>query len=213
MITKLLFILSMVMISACAAFVPVRSSDVRQYALSLEAASLSSRPLALSEGLETLDLTLVLREASAPSYINSRNIVFSRSPQTRGTYQLSTWVENPPESFTRILLRRLEDGALFRQVAKSPTTAAADLFLATEIVQFFHDVSSSPGEVVVEIRAELTRAHRRQIIGSRSFSRRLPGPTFDAKGAAIAFNRAIGEIVEEVVLWTYEASALTKSQP
>ncbi|MEA2109013.1 MAG: ABC-type transport auxiliary lipoprotein family protein [Pseudomonadota bacterium] len=146
-------------------------------------------------------LSLLLGETTAPALTSSRKIVFSRTPDTRSFYQYASWSETPPRFFTRLLLDRLETAGLFTAVCRRPAVVHTDLQLAVELIEFYHDASSQPGTARIKIRAQLFDNRKKATIDQRYFSRSVPVPTYDAKGAVQGFSQAVGLILDDVVDW------------
>jgi cholesterol transport system auxiliary component len=63
-----------------------------------------------------------------------------------------------------------------------------DLLLDTELVEFYHDASSEPGQVRLVLRAELVDLKQRTLLGRRVFEQQVALTSFDAAGAAQAAN-------------------------
>lgn len=146
-------------------------------------------------------LSLLLEETTAPALTSSRKIVFSRTPDTRSFYQYASWSETPPRFFTRLLLERLGTAGLFTAVCRRPAVIHTDLQLSVELIEFYHDASSRPGSAEIKIRTQLFDRRKKAIIDQRYFSRSVPVPTYDAKGAVQGFSQAVGLILDDVIDW------------
>ena len=143
--------------------------------------------------------TLLLFATKASPTIYSNKILFSKSALTRGYYQLSFWSEPPPDRFNLILQRNLECLGAFRAVIRN--SSDSDRILVTEIVEFYHDATSQPGQVVTDIRAELLDAKTRSLIAHQNFKHSIITRSFDAKGAVDAFNQAVNQTIDEISTW------------
>ncbi|HEX6297870.1 MAG TPA: hypothetical protein VFZ74_14950 [Burkholderiales bacterium] len=116
---------------------------------------------------------------TASSFYDSDAIAYSRSPGTRGYYQLNSWTEPPARRIGELLARRSED--------KGPV-------LSLHLFEMYHDAASSPGTVRVSLAAELPG--RKKI-----FTATAAAASFDAQGAVKGFNEAIGGILDEIETW------------
>ena len=56
--------------------------------------------------------TLVVPPTSAASFYDTQDLVFSRSPGTRGYYQFNSWTERPGRAIHELLVARLEGSGL-----------------------------------------------------------------------------------------------------
>ena len=147
------------------------------------------------------DLAVFISETAANKFINSRRIIFTESPLERSYYQLAYWVEPPPKTFSKLLLSRLETCGLFRNVSRPLSLASADLELNTEIVEFYHDISKRPGEVLVEVRAELIDLKKRSVVASRKFSVSAAVKKYSAEGAVISFSHGVSQVLTQIIQW------------
>jgi cholesterol transport system auxiliary component len=116
---------------------------------------------------------------TASSFYDSDAIAYSRSPGTRGYYQLNSWTEPPARRIGELLARQSED--------KGPV-------LSLHLFEMYHDAASSPGTVRVSLAAELPG--RKKI-----FTATAAAASFDAQGAVKGFNEAIGGILDEIETW------------
>jgi cholesterol transport system auxiliary component len=116
---------------------------------------------------------------TASSFYDSDAIAYSRSPGTRGYYQLNSWTEPPARRIGELLARQSED--------KGPV-------LSLHLFEMYHDAASSPGTVRVSLVAELPG--RKKI-----FTATAAAASFDAQGAVKGFNEAIGGILDEIETW------------
>ena len=144
---------------------------------------------------------LLLQEATTSRLVNTERIIFSEQPATRGSYQFSYWAENPPKRFSYLLQKRLEEVGLFQSVSRTVSGALCDLQLNVEITDFYHNVVNRPGVSVVNMHLELVDLKTRNIIASSYFSKAISTATYNAEGAVQGFDRAVSEVLDEVVLW------------
>lgn len=147
------------------------------------------------------DVRILVRETKGNPFINSHKIVFNESPTTRGYYQLAQWVEPPTARLTLLLIEHLDAAKAFRSVSRLASSSLGDYQLNTEITDFRHDVADSPGSVKVRVIAEVVSLRAREVIGSRSFERVVPSPSYDAAGAVTALNHGVGEVLRELARW------------
>ncbi len=121
---------------------------------------------------------------SAASFYDTEAMVYSRSPGTRGYYQLNSWTEAPA--------RRIAELIQQRSSGEGPA-------LNLHLVEMYHDASTSPGKVHVSVAAEAGRERR-------TFTAEAPAAAFDAAGAVKGFNDAVGRILQEIQPWSVSAA-------
>ncbi len=169
---------------------------------------LSSQPCQRAVAAPLSSPNIFISDANSAAFINSLHILFSRSPETRGAYQLAAWTEPPPKRLAAILVERIECANLFHSVLRHSVYADVDLQLNTELIDFYHDISSKPGHVTVSLRAELLDLKKREVIASRLFTKEQSVMSFDVDGAVLAFSQASAALTDEIVVWLKEASSL-----
>jgi len=124
-------------------------------------------------------LPVRLGAVTASSFYDSEAIAYSRSPGTRGYYQLNSWTEPPARRIGELLARQSGD--------KGPV-------LNLHLLEMYHDAASSPGTVRVSLAAELPGK-------KRVFTGTAAATSFDAQGAVRGFNEALGRILDEMETW------------
>lgn len=150
--------------------------------------------------------TLVVPPTSAASFYDTQDLVFSRSPGTRGYYQFNSWTERPGRTIHELLVSRLERSGAFKSVVGAERPVPNGLVLRTELEEIYHDAVKPPGEARIVLTAELIDSSRNAPLARRSFSQSAPAPTYDAQGAVQGFRQALGTLLDEVLGWTVEQS-------
>ena len=144
---------------------------------------------------------LLLRGVTASSLIDSSKIIFNRTPETRGAYQLTAWSESPTRQLSELLFRTFNCKPGFRAVTKGLEPVSADVSLTTEIVELRHDLSVSPGKALLGVRVELIDLRTRTLLGSTIFEYATPLEDDDAKNARTGLSNSVGVFLAWVVRW------------
>ena len=144
--------------------------------------------------------TLLVPDTTAGGFYDADQLVFSRSAGTRGQYQFARWTERPGKRFADLLRARLDRLGSYR-VAAVGGYVRGDLMLDTRLVEFYHDASSEPGTMRLELRAELVDLRQRTLLGRRTFDQRVPLASYDAAGAAQASNVAVSRVLDDLSAW------------
>lgn len=144
--------------------------------------------------------TLLVRNTTAGGFYDSDQLVFSRSPGTRGQYQFARWTERPGGRFAELLRTRLDRLGRYR-IAPPGGIVRGDLLLDTRLVEFYHDAVQAPGKVRLVVRAELVDLRQHRLVGRRVFEQQVPVTTYDAAGAARASNEAVGRLLDDLGGW------------
>lgn len=137
---------------------------------------------------------LLVHPTAVSAFYDTQRLVFSRAEGQRAYYQFAAWTERPGRSLSELLMRRL--GA-------SATTSGikGELILHTRLDELYHDATSTPGAVKIALSAELVDAAGRRVGERRRFSSHVPVGSENAVGAVEAANRAVSEVLDELVAW------------
>lgn len=144
--------------------------------------------------------TLLVLDTTTGSFYDNDQIIFSRSAGTRGQYQFARWTERPGKRFADLMRSRLDRLGSYRVVAAGGYVRG-DLLLDTELVEFYHDASSEPGQVRVALRAELVNLKQRTLLGRSVFEQQVPLTRYDAAGAAEASSLAVSRTLDDLTAW------------
>lgn len=143
---------------------------------------------------------LLVLDTTTARYYDTDQLIFSRAPGTRGQYQFARWTERPGKRFADLMRTRLDQQDAWR-VSAAGGYVHGDVLLDTELVEFYHDASSNPGHVRLELRAELVDLKKRSLLGRRVFEQSVPLTSYDAAGAASASNQAVSRALDDLVTW------------
>ena len=144
--------------------------------------------------------TLLVLDTTTGSFYDTDQLVFSRSAGTRGQYQFARWTERPGKRFADLMRTRLDRQGAWN-VSAAGGYVRGDMLLDTELVEFYHDAGSEPGQMHLVLRAELVDLKQRALLGRRVFEQQVPLTTYDAAGAAQAANLAVSRALDELSAW------------
>lgn len=144
--------------------------------------------------------TLLVLDTTTGGFYDTDQLVFSRSAGTRGQYQFARWTERPGKRFADLMRTRLDRQGAWN-VSAAGGYVRGDMLLDTELVEFYHDAASEPGQMRLVLRAELVDLKQRALLGRRVFEQQVPLTTYDAAGAAQAANLAVSRALDELSAW------------
>jgi cholesterol transport system auxiliary component len=144
--------------------------------------------------------TLLVLDTATGSFYDTEQLVFSRSGDTRAQYQFARWTERPGKRFNALMRSRLERQGVWN-VSAAGGYVRGDVLLDTELVEFYHDAASEPGEVRLVLRAELVDLRQRKLLGRKIFEQKVPVARYDAAGAAQASSQAVGRTLDDLAAW------------
>jgi cholesterol transport system auxiliary component len=144
--------------------------------------------------------TLLVLDTTTGSFYDTDQLVFSRSAGTRGQYQFARWTERPGKRFADLMRTRLDRQGAWN-VSAAGGYVRGGMLLDTELVEFYHDAASEPGQMRLVLRAELVDLKQRALLGRRVFEQQVPLTTYDAAGAAKASNQVVGRVLDDLTTW------------
>jgi cholesterol transport system auxiliary component len=147
----------------------------------------------------------------APAGLDTGRIALSRSAVSIDYFADSEWIDRVPLMVQTALLDSFENSKAITAIDREAVGLRADLILRTEI-RHFEAVYSSPNgapEVWVAISARLVNPSGRDIVANASFERRQQAKSNDIAQIVLAFDEALGGVMEDIVVWTVRNPALS----
>jgi cholesterol transport system auxiliary component len=150
--------------------------------------------------------TLIVNPPHAAAGFDSPRILYVRSPHQLEYFAHSDWVDTPARMLAPLIVAALERGAAFRAVVMTPSAAAGDLRLDSEIVRLQHDFSVQPSQVRFTLRVTLVDNLTRRVMAAREFEARVTSRSEDTYGGVVAANAAVQAVLGELALFCAEAA-------
>jgi cholesterol transport system auxiliary component len=131
----------------------------------------------------------------------SEKMNFSYSDSDYGTYLNSQWSNNISKLLQGTIIDILSKSKLFKAVLADTSSLEESYRLESQIFTFEHKVRDKTSYADVSIQFTLIDANRGKLVKSKRFSYIEPTPSIDAKGYAIATNRVIHRLSQDLVAW------------
>lgn len=144
---------------------------------------------------------LLIAPATASTFYETQDIVFSRAPGMRAYYQYHGWTERPSRRITELVVTRLEGAGQFKTVAPVLSGVRGDLVLNLHLAELYHDAADAPGRARVVLVAELLDPARRTLLARRTFEQSAPAASYDAPGAVRGFSEAVAALLDDIAAW------------
>lgn len=147
----------------------------------------------------------------APAGLDTSRIALSRSAVSMDYFADSAWTDRVPLLVQTALLESFENSKAITAIDRESVGLRADFILMTEI-RHFEAEYDSPNEapnVWVAINARLVDPSGRDIVAQASFEQRHPASANEIPQIVLAFNEALGGVMEDIVLWTVRNPALS----
>ena len=119
----------------------------------------------------------------------------------------SEWVDTPARMLAPLIVAAVENDGTFRAVVLTPTAAAGDMRLDTEILRLQQNFDGQPSRVRFTLRATMVDNVTREVLAWREFDATVAAASDDPYGGVVAANRAVQSVVRQLASFCTEASA------
>ena len=188
-------------LAACSALRPAAAPVPAFYALEgpPRAASAAVAPPAAAP-------TLIVNPPHAAAGFDSPRIIYVRQDHKLEYFAHNEWVDPPARMLAPLLVAALENSGAFRAVVLTPSAAAGDLRLDTEIIRLQHEFQTQPSRVRFTLRAYVVEDRTRRVLAWREFEAAVPATSEDPYGGVVAANRAVHSVLAELSAFCAETA-------
>ena len=198
--------LAMTLAAGCGLMKPAATPQTSFY--SLDSAPANARPASrVGATLASTAPTLIVNPPHAAAGFDSKRIVYVREPHKLEYYAHNQWVDTPARMYAPLIVAAVENSGAFRAVVQTPSAAAGDMRLDTEIIRLQHDFGSQPSRMRFTLRAYIVDNTTRRVLAWREFDETSPSPSEDPHGGVVAANRAVRIVLDQLAAFCAEAAA------
>lgn len=191
--------LALLAISACSLLQPITPPFPNFYVL--EGISGKTSPPAPASAP-----TLIVSPPHAAAGFDSQRMIYLREPYKLEHFAQSEWIEPPARLLAPLIVDAIVRTGAFRAVVLTPSTAAGDFRLDSEIIRLQQDFRSRPGSVRLTLRATLIDENTRRVVAWREFDQSVATKSEDPYGGVIAANRALQDTLEKLADFAAETA-------
>lgn len=155
--------------------------------------------------------TLIINPPHAAAGFDSSRIIYVRETHKLEYFSHNEWVDTPARMLAPLIVAAVENSGTFRAVVLTPSAAAGDLRLDTEIVRLQHDFGSEPSRVRFTLRAYIVDNATRRVLASREFDETVAAASKDPYGGVVAANRAVQTVLEHLASFCANAAVTWQS--
>ena len=150
----------------------------------------------------------------APAGLDTARIALSRSAVSIDYFADSEWIDRVPLMVQTGLLDSFENSKAITAIDRESVGLRADLILKTEIRHFeaLYELRDGPPNVWVAINTRLVDPSGREVVAHAAFERRKQAEGGDVAQIVLAFEEALGGVMEDIVLWTVRNPSLTSKR-
>lgn len=179
------------LLAGCAGLQPSLPESSNIYLLDAQPATRTARP--------KQDLALSISAPRARPGFDTAQMVYLRRPHELEFFVKNRWADTPSRMLAPLLAQALEQAAIYRVVVPNPGLIPADRRLDTELIRLQQDFSEKPSRARLTLRAQLLDVREKRLLAAREFDTVESAPSDDAYGGAVAANRALQRLLEQLV--------------
>lgn len=167
---------------------------------------------AFAAGLPHVRAQLLVAVPTAPAALDSRRIALSRSTVSLDYFADAEWADRAPFLIQTALVEAFEKSAALAGVAPEGLGLRADFVLETALRNFeaVYDSPDGAPRVVVRLDPKLVRLPELRIIAQGSVTREARAAANSVADIVHAFDVALGEAAQQVVIWAVTNPALSE---
>jgi cholesterol transport system auxiliary component len=142
---------------------------------------------------------LAVAEPTTVQTLDSDEIIVKDSAGALSFAGGAKWADRVPKLVQARLIQTFENGGRLASVSRPGERVNPDAQLNTEIRSF--NIDTATGSAVVEITAKIVGDTSGRIQRARLFTARVPASAADGPQAAQALDRALSQVLIEIVRW------------
>ena len=192
--------LSLLLLCGCQAFKPVVSTPPTVYSLVTPRDSVAPAQPAIAGP------TLIVTPPHAAAGFDSRRMMYLRQADELEYFAHNEWVDTPARMLAPLIVTAVESSGAFRAVVNTPSPAAGEMRLDTEVLRLRHEFQGAPSRVRFTLRAYLVESATRKVIASREFEAVIPSASDDPHGGVVAANSAVQSVLGELSAFCAETA-------
>ena len=190
-------------LGACGSLLPKTAAPPAFYALNAAASAPAAAAVVAAAASAP---TLIVNPPQAAAGYDSSRIIYIRQPHQLQYFSESEWVDTPARMLAPLLVTALQHSGAFKAVVSSPSAAAGELRLDTEIVRLQQDFDVEGGSAVrFTLRATLVDNINRKVRGAREFEASVAAGA-DAYSGVLAANSAVQTVLMQVAAFAAESA-------
>lgn len=202
--------LALTLSAGCGALFPKAARQPSFYTLDSGSAALQAATVSASRVLISAP-TLIVNPPGAASGFDSQRIIYVRGSHTHEYFSHSEWIDTPARMLAPLIVAAIENGGAFRAVLLTPSVAAGDMRLDTEIMRLEQNFVDQPSRVRFTLRAYVVDDATRRVIAWREFDETVTTTSEDPHGGVVAANRAVQIVMEKLASFCTLAAATWQS--
>ena len=138
-------------------------------------------------------------------------ILYSKTQYDQNSYAYSRWSDAPVRLLHIFFQAALEENGRFGVVISSTSASKADFLLESTLYDFSqHIYGDDTSDGVVRIRFYLVDNTTKKVTATKEFVSKVQVSTLNARGAAVALNKAAINVARDLTRWLVEPGRLER---
>ncbi len=163
---------------------------------------------------QAVDWQLAIELPLTSAALDSRRIAVMPHPGVLEVYKNARWRDAPPALLQSLLVQAFEDSARIVGVGTSASGLRADYALGMELRDFAAEYLDGAPHAVIRLNVKLLDYTSNRVLAARTFERSESMGGAEAADAAGAIERALDDLLPEIVEWTLgEGEANWRQRP
>ena len=204
----LLTLAAVLLINGCGAIRPLLAPATHPDYYTLAYASDTHATAAASTRGGRQLLTLIVSPPHGAAGFDSQRMMYLRHADQLEYFAHNEWIDTPARMLAPLLVAALGNTGGFRAVVQTPSPAAGELRLDTEILRLQQEFLDTPSRVRLTLRATLAESATRRVIATREFEAVVVAASDDPHGGVVAANRAVQTVLDELAAYCAETTRL-----
>jgi cholesterol transport system auxiliary component len=150
--------------------------------------------------------TLIVSPPHAAAGFDSQRIMYLRQANQLEYFAHNEWIDTPARMLAPRIVTAVASSGAFRAVVQTPSPAAGEMRLDTEILRLQQEFLSAPSRVRFTLRAYLVESATRRVIASRDFDAAVAAASEDPNAGVAAADRAVQTVLEDLSAFCAEAA-------
>lgn len=186
---RLVILLSVIFLSGCSIFSPVKSQPPKSYLI-------SNTPNINIKNKK--QLTLFVTQPDTRAIYNTNQMAYTSHPYQISYFGENQWAETPSQMFLPLIVQTLQSSHAFKAVVLAPYVGKYDYIVSTQIIKLQQNFMTNPALLELSIRAQMIRVATGQVVAIKQFDIITPMKRRDPLAGVIAANRGAEQFLQQL---------------
>ncbi|MDF1757382.1 MAG: ABC-type transport auxiliary lipoprotein family protein [Legionellaceae bacterium] len=140
---------------------------------------------------KTSSNTILISAPQAVAGYETEQMLYTDKPYQLSSFVNNSWISPPAGMLTALMVQSLQHSNYFYAVASGPDADKTDYRLDSQLIALHQNFLMNPSVIEFGIQVVLTHIEDARVVGSKTFTNRMPCPSKNPYGGVIAANNAV----------------------